>query len=148
MLGVTQYNDLPAFFSYYLRISRMNQNYSSPISLENGIASLVILKKIKNNKATYYLSLYAKSIIPVVDGNKVYVLFTDGSQFEKNTDIDCNAEENGFCYSAFFSITEKELEIFSTKTVKKIRLYIFDETIDSTEADHFRRYVKCIINAK
>ena len=83
-----------------------------------------------------------------MDGKGVHILFTDGSQWHRNEKTDINTGGDTFSYSAFITLTAADLNLFSTKTVKKIRLYIFDESIEKDDADKFQENVKCIRNAK
>jgi hypothetical protein len=125
-----------------------NIKFNSPLFTNLGIASTIIYKEIKNNKTVYFLSLKTSGSTVIVNGIGVTILFTDGTKWVKSSKVDIQAENEGFVYSSFINLTPADLITFSTKKIKKFRLNIFDEEINSSEADKFKIYVKCIKEAK
>lgn len=119
---------------------------SSPLSGSSGIAPLHIIKIIKKGVPTYYLSLTATGSTVVVDGKGVIILFTDGSKLTKPLqEVDADVGRNGnFNYSSFITLTQTDLTTLSSKKIKKIRLYIFDEEIPPFEAQKFQMFVSAI----
>ena len=83
-----------------------------------------------------------------VNKTGVIILFTDGTKWTRQSEIDVDAESDGFEYSAFIPLTQEDLITFSTKKIKKFRLYIYDEEIGSCDADRFKIFVKCIKGSK
>lgn len=121
---------------------------SSPIISGGKISPMTIYKHISNGKSVYYLSL--RTIGKTVNINKsgVIVLFQDGTKWTRASQIDVEAESNGFEYSAFISLTPTDLLTFSTKKIKKFRLYIYDEEVNSSAAERFKLFTECIKKAK
>ena len=93
------------------------------------------------------MSLNTEGSTCVVDGSGATILFTDGSKMYKNVKIDIDANSDGFRYSAFITLTQLDLATLSNKKIKKFRLYIFDQEIESTKSKDFTEYVKCIMKA-
>lgn len=123
-------------------------NLNSPISNDLKIASMIIYKEISKTKTTYYLNLSTIGNTAVVNGTGATILFTDGTKWTKPVKIDVRAGNTGFDYSASITLTQADLNTLATKTIKKYRLYIFDEEINLSDADKFKIYLKCIKEAK
>ena len=118
-------------------------------TLRTPLLSDVSIQKYITSKGTfYYLSLRTKGSTVVVDGTGVIILFTDGSKMTKSVKIDVDAGSNGFDYSAFISLTQKDLGILSTKQIKKFRLYIYDQKVKPFEGEEFTYFVKCMMEMK
>jgi hypothetical protein len=121
---------------------------NSPISNNYEISSMIIYKEIDKTKTSYFLSLRTKGSTVNVDGTGATILFDDGTKWIKPVKIDVEAEEDGFEYSAFITLSQADLITFSTKKIQKYRLYIYDKEINTSEADKFKIYVNCIKEAK
>ena len=138
------------------RIEREVDEFTDKIGLHSpligvgySIAPLRIHKYIAKSNTVYYLSLTAYGATVVVDGTGIIILFTDGSKLIKSDEeIDVDVSDEGYEYSAFITLTQSDLTTLSTKQVKKFRLYIFDEEVESSEAEKFMVYVKCIRKQK
>lgn len=113
-----------------------------------GTSSMNIHKYIRKTGTFYYLWLDTHGSTVVVDGTGVIILFTDGTKWTNPEKIDVEADSKGFEYHAFITLTQADLITFSTKKIKKIRLYIFDEEVNSFDADKFKIFAKCIREAK
>ena len=128
-------------------LSREVDDMTGKISISSPILqNAVIYKDISKKSTVYYLSLKTTGSTCVVYEKGVTVLFTDGTKWIKpNEKIDVDAD-NGFNYSAFITLSKQDLLLFSTKKIKKFRLYIFDD--EPLDADKFAIYAKCIQKAK
>jgi hypothetical protein len=106
-----------------------------------------IVKHIDKKGVSYFLSLDISSP-GIFKGNGVYILFTDGTKWSRpNEKIDVNYDK-GYVNSAFIKITESDLQIFKTKTIKKCRLYIVDKEVDLVDANEFKVYSSLIVKSK
>jgi hypothetical protein len=122
--------------------------FSSPLMSGGQISPITIHKYINKGKAVYYLSLNTTGSTVNVNETGVIILFQDGTKWTRASMIDVDAGSNGFDYSAFITLTPADLITFSTKKIKKFRLYIYDEEVNSSDADRFKLYTECIKNAK
>ncbi|WP_395042880.1 hypothetical protein [Flavobacterium sp.] len=122
--------------------------FSSPLMVENSISPIIIYKHIKNGKSVYYLKLRTYGSTVNVNEKGVIILFQDGTKWARTEEIDVDANGGGFEYSAFITLTLADLNTFSTKQIKKFRLYIYDHEIDLEFADKFKSYVQCLKKSK
>jgi hypothetical protein len=122
--------------------------FSSPLMNGRQISAITIYKHINNGKAVYYLSLRTNGSTLTLNGTGVIILFQDGTKWTKASKIDVDAGSNGFDYSAFITLTPTDITTFSTKEIKKFRLYIYDKEVNSSDANRFRLYTECVKNAK
>jgi hypothetical protein len=122
--------------------------FNSPLINGRQISPLTIYKYINKGKATYYLSLRTNGSTVNVNQTGVIILFQDGTKWARASKIDVDAGSNGFDYSTFITLTPTDLKTFGTKKIKKFRLYIYDEDVNSSDADKFKLYTECIKNAK
>lgn len=122
--------------------------FSSPLMNGRQISPMTIYKHINKGKAVYYLSLRTSGSTVNVNETGVIILFQDGTKWTRASKIDVDAGSNGFDYSTFITLTPADLSTFSTKKIKKFRLYIYDEEVNSSDADRFKLYTECIRNAK
>jgi len=118
--------------------------WSTPMSNRFELSRTILYKYAKKGKVNYYLSLRTTGSTLNVNEAGVIILFTDGTRFSRNIKIDVEADKDGYEYSAFIPLVAADLIAFSTKTIKKFRLYIYDESINNVEADKFKIYVKCL----
>ncbi len=109
---------------------------------------MIIYKHINKGKSVYYLSLRTYGSTVNVNETGVIILFTDGTKWTRQSKIDVDAESSGFEYSAFITLALTDLTTFSTKKIKKFRLYIYDEVVNSSDADKFKLFVKCVKETK
>ncbi|WP_313515557.1 hypothetical protein [Sphingobacterium sp.] len=123
--------------------------YNSPLSENYSINDMIVYKHINNGKTVYYLSLHTTGSTVNVGERGVIILFDDGTKLSKpNVEIDVDASEHGFEYSAFITLTSNDLIALKSKKINKYRLYIYDNTIDQNFAEKFRIYVKKIMELK
>ena len=122
--------------------------FSSPLMSGRQLSPMIIYKNINKGKVVYYLSLRTYGSTVNVNGSGVIILFQDGTKWTRASKIDVEAESNGFEYTAFITLTPTDLTTFSTKKIKKFRLYIYDEEVNSSDAEKFELYTQCIKNAK
>ncbi|MBA0885348.1 hypothetical protein [Flavobacterium undicola] len=122
--------------------------FSSPIMSDRQLSPTIIYKYINKGKSVYYLSLRTYGSTVNVNETGVIILFQDGTKWSRASKIDVEAESNSYQYSAFITLTPADLITFSTKKIKKFRLYIYDEEVNSSDAEKFKLYTKCIKTAK
>lgn len=122
--------------------------FSSPLMSGRQLSSMIIYKHINKGKTVYYLSLRTYGSTVNVNENGVIILFQDGTKWSRASKIDVEADSKGFEYSAFITLTPADLTTFTTKKIKKFRLYIYDEEVNSSDAEKFRLYTQCIKTAK
>jgi len=117
---------------------------NSPMSSDYEISPMIIYKYINNGKTTYTLYLRANGSTLNVGESGVIILFEDGSKWTSQTKIDVDAASYGYNYNAYINLTSNDLSKFLDKKIDKYRLYIYDEEVDSSEAEKFKIYVKCV----
>jgi len=106
-------------------------------------------KVVRGDEVTTYLSLntYGSTLNVLEKG--ATILFTDGTQL-KFPDIDIETKAHtatslsGYDYSIFKSLTEEEIEMFSTKTVEYFKLYVYDREIDERDAKRYNAYMNLL----
>jgi hypothetical protein len=91
----------------------------------------------KKGKVSYMLHLSTKGLTQTLKGKGVAVMFSDLSQFKKpNISIDVAVKDDlNYEYSAYIPLTLTELNLFIKKPIKKYRLYIYDQDVESYRAD-------------
>jgi hypothetical protein len=122
------------------------KQYSSPV-FENP----TVLKYVKNNVSTYYLSLTAKGSTLNVNEKGVVILFTDDSKLIKSNEkinVDVNSDASGWEYSAFIRLLPSDLALLSKKKIQMFRLYIYDTKVDTNHSEMLPLYVNCLKNLK
>ena len=122
--------------------------FSTPSLSDGEISPVSILKIISKGKTIYYLSLRTQGSTININKTGVIILFQDGTKWSKDAKIDADVGRNGFDYSAFITLNPNDLAIFSTKKIKKFRLYIYDQEISPRNAELFKYYVDCIKTIK
>jgi hypothetical protein len=122
--------------------------FTTPVQGRYGIAPMIIQKYVNRGKVTYYLSLTTYGGGVNVNKKGVTVLFTDGTKWIRNSDIDVDVSDGKSRYSAFITLTPTDVTMFGLKKVKAFRLYIYDEAMFSDDAEQFMTYVKCVKKAK
>jgi hypothetical protein len=122
---------------------------NSPLLQGTDISKMIIYKTISKNTVLYNLGLETNGITYNIGSKGVIILFEDGTKLNKpNEEIDVDISTYTYKYSAFITLNDSELKTLMTKKIKKYRLYIFDQEIDSSESEAFTKYVKCISEKK
>lgn len=128
-------------------IFRKHDEIDNEIHLSAPISNDMNLHKyIKNGKSTYFLDLSTEGST-YAKGQSVTVLFTDGTKWSRTTDITARLSDN-WVYSTFIPLTSADIQLFKTKSIKKYRLYIFDEDPHPYDSEEFRNYVDLISVSK
>jgi hypothetical protein len=124
-------------------------NINTPYPGLSESTSVILYKSIKTGKTVYYLALQTNGSTLNVSKQGVTVLFEDGTKFSKPTaELDVDAADDGYAYSAFIPITLSEVQIFTKKRIKKFRLYIYDGEITPQSAEKFTIWSKCVMESK
>jgi hypothetical protein len=100
-------------------------------------------------KPIYYLNLETRGSTLNYNKKGVIVLFKDGTKWAKpEEEIDVKVVNgDGWGYRAFITLTEQDLQMFSTKEVDKFRLYIYDNQRPD-DTDKFVFYTQAIVKMK
>ncbi len=130
------------------KVDEFTNEISISTPLESN-TSIFITKNIKKNIAFYYLNLSTIGRTLTYGGKGVKILFNDGTKWEKPYEkIYVNTTNgNGWQYSAFISLNQTDLNLFSNKVIKKFRLYIYDNYYLG-DTEKFVYYFKAIKTMK
>ena len=140
--------------NYYLEkalndIDREEDEFTNEVTFRTNLLKPVsITKVIRNNKATYYLSLSTRGNTINYNKKGVYILFTDGKKWVKldeEIDVDYN---DGYEYSAFIKLNPIDIKLFQTKKIDKFKLYIYEGSVNPTDSDNFILQMNFIQNLK
>ena len=93
----------------------------------------------KNGITDYRLMLSIHGITLTTNGKGAYVTFEDGTTWVRE-----NAKVNvryssGYVYTALVMLDSDELELFKSKTIKTITLYVYDAKMGRVSANGFRK---------
>lgn len=129
---------------------RRVDDFTDKIKISNPLGELpmMIYKDISKSRTDYYLRLSTTGSTVNVDGKGVIVIFEDGTKWTRQVKIDVDAGSEDYDYSAFITLTAADLNTFATKTIKKYRLYIYDEELPQFQGEKFKLYAACIKKAK
>lgn len=139
---------------YCSQIERIKDEFTNelkfytPSMMDGEISPVSIVKVIDKGKSVYYLSLNTIGSSVNVSKKGVIILFEDGTKWTRNEKIDVDAGSDGFEYSAFITLSPTDLTTFSTKKIKKFRLYVYDQEVNSKNAERFKMFTGCIRAAK
>ena len=112
------------------------------------VAPIIFTKLINNERITYNLYLSAHSDLVLKDGKGIIVVFTDSTIWRKPGRIIGNLANNGCDYTMTINVTQEDVSLFSTKSIAKYMLYIFDQEMNAIEATEFKTAVKCVIESR
>ncbi|MEP6645789.1 MAG: hypothetical protein ABJC12_01770 [Saprospiraceae bacterium] len=108
-----------------------------------------IFKIINGETIKYYLHLKKNHYDLTYTGSGAIVIFTDGSKWESHDKIYVKpAVDHGWRYTTLIELNKDDLKQFSTKPIKKFRLYIYDSEIELSEGDKLMEYTKCLLSSK
>lgn len=120
-------------------------DFEGTTTYSNGIYGVSLIKVVSSTSKTYYLSLNTSSTYLSI-GSGCTILFTDGTKMVKQIKVDSDYYSDEYQYSVFITLTQTELNMLKTKTIKGFKLYIYDEMIDIEDAKDFQTIVSCLIN--
>jgi hypothetical protein len=136
--------ELPTLGSYLYKEDKFNGEktyYSSGTK----VSIVKITRKGVNNQ---YISINVYDN-HLASGSGVYILFDNGQKIirsKEKVDYDVNSGGNpSFKYSAFFTPTQNEINLFKTRKVVSVKLYIFDTDINTSESDEFQIASKVLL---
>lgn len=120
---------------------------STPVAFS--IYGLNMLKTINEGKETYVALLSVSGSTLNVKEKGVIVLFKDGTKIEKpEVGIDVNPLGGNWQYSTAFYLDDEELNLFATKEIDAIRLYIYDAVIPKKQSENFKCQTAALRMAK
>ncbi|MDN4011562.1 hypothetical protein QX233_03740 [Chryseobacterium gambrini] len=93
---------------------------------------------------SYYLRLITYGSTPVVDGNGVIILLSNGKKIIKSTEIDVDVEDGKYEYRAFIRLNKSDIDLLSKYAIEDFKLYIFENT-QKLSGEIYKEYLKCII---
>lgn len=107
-------------------------------------------KVIKSGKFSYFLSLETHGSIPVVDGRKVYIIFSDGTKWVRDVQVDIEVPSVGshYIYSAWIELNDSDIKIFKSKTITDYRLDIFEDFINDELGNKLKTEFNCLLQMK
>ena len=141
--------DSPLCSKIQRSVDEMTDKITLMTPSEEAIPPIKLAKVISKKDTLYLFRLRTIGNTLNIGETSVIILFSDGTKMTKQTKIgtDLN-EDNTWLYKANITLTSEELNIISTKTIKKFRLFIYDQDVKEQEATDFKAYVNCIIKAK
>ncbi|WP_312297872.1 hypothetical protein [Chryseobacterium sp.] len=118
----------------------------TPMTEGNNLAPASLTKVSKKGRpSAYYLSLRAYGNTVNVNERGIILIFEDNTKWIKNAEIDVEADKDSYEYSVFITLSQNDLKLFSSKRIKKFRLYIYDATLNAGFASKFLNYTKCLL---
>ena len=123
---------------------------TSPLMMPSMNGGMEINKVILESGSSFmYIMFQTNSSSPHYGEVGLIVLFEDGTRLEKpNLDVSCtyysSSSNTPFNYRSYLILDDELYELFSTKVMKKFRLYIYDVELFARPAEKFVDYVKQI----
>jgi hypothetical protein len=138
---------LPTLESYLVKEDKFNGEKTYRSSGE----TLSIYKVARKNINSQYISIYVYDNY-LASGTGVYILFDNGQKIirsKEEVDYDVNPGSGpSYRYSAFFTPTQNEINLFKTRKVVSVKLYIFDTDINPSESDEFQVAAKVLLKTQ
>ena len=133
-----------------LYIERNVDEFTNEITIntETKLDGVTLYKYINKGIISYYLSLEVEASSVHYGIRGVTVLFTDGTKWFKPSEKVKLNYRSGFHYSSFISLSQTDIQLFSSKFIKAYRLYIYDTQVDKSEAVDFLIGVYKVRNSK
>lgn len=128
-------------------IIRKVDEFTDDIKIYSPDSKFVVNKVIKTNGETIlYVMLKTTATSLSINEKGIYVIFEDGTRITGDSTINVEVKEGkGWDYWAPIDISsENNLKLFSSKRIKKFRLYVYDEEFAELTADKFMNYIKAI----
>ena len=131
-------------------IERNVDKFTNEIQINTNILSPITLYKHinKGKPIVYYLSLEAEGATLNYGTKGVIVLFSDGTKWTKPNEKVESTYRNGLHYSCFITLSPTDVELFSKKSIKAYRLYIYDASYESEDARVFANAIRKIKSMK
>lgn len=129
-------------------ITETKDKFTDKITYRSPLTETISFTKVKEKDrvSTYmYISVFGSSVS--VNKKGVIILFDDKTKINRpNVEIKAkvNRHGSGYVYSAFFSLSDEEIEELTQKKITDVRLYIYDSEIK--DGVKYQEYLKCISN--
>lgn len=111
-----------------------------------------IYKYIYSDKTIkYYLHVSLDDCHCTGNGTGLMIIFNDGTKFKRNNakiNMDYYYNCGMFTYSVILPLTMDEVEMFSQKEIKKLKMYIFEKKFAENESETFKKFVNCLIKTE
>lgn len=121
----------------------------------DGLLHVSPVKYIEKGKTSFYLSLTTTGSTVNVASEGVYILFEDGTKIiRKAEEVDVEAEtghyygDGDFEYSSFVKLTPAEVVKLKLKRITDFKLFIYEQSISSEQAQKNLENIKCVFDAK
>ncbi len=137
--------DLPKDF-YCDDITVKKDKFNGEISYTTPIRKGINFIKIeKDGKTSIYMSILQFGSTLSVGKKGLILLLENGARISRpNAEIDVDAADNGYRYSAFIQLTSSEINLLKKYRVTDDRLYIYDGTINKEAGSLIKAYINCI----
>lgn len=108
-----------------------------------------MMKVVSKKSSVYYLSLYSYGKTASVNEKGVIIILENGQKLNFATEkISENIRGGEFEYNAFITLTTNQLKILKTHSIKKWRLYVYDNELSENDMSLFKAWVNCLIEKK
>jgi hypothetical protein len=141
---IIKWKDTGTLYTVFLTPSK---DSLAPIGIFEYRVKKEITKSELKNDTTYTLLLSTVQSSPVYTlTDSIIISFEDCTKFSKSSKRETMVVGDWKqSYTAAISLNEEDLELLSTKTIKNIKLFGFEEKSDEVFHWRFREYVKCIL---
>lgn len=132
------------------KLEAKKDKFTGEKTINTPLMHTLAMSKVVKDSVNYFLSLTARGETLNYNTKGAYVLFEDGSKFIKEDamlKVRINPYGAGYLYDAFIPVTNREIELFSTKTITDIKLYIYDHGYKKSIADEFKCTVIALLKA-
>ena len=107
------------------------------------LEDISLSKYEEEDVVTIYMSLKVNGSTLNLNGKGVILLLEDGSKINlPNETIEANVSDYGWEYTAFFSLSDENINKLKASPITDYRLYIYDKTIENGHV--FCEYLKCL----
>jgi hypothetical protein len=135
------------------KITKKVDDFEDKISFRfSGLRNVSLSTYIEKGEVTSYLSLHTTGSTLSIGEKGVYILLDDGQKIIKaNENIDSEFEpehyygSDNYEYSAFISLTKDELDLLTKHSIKKFKLYIYEQSVSQVNQDEQKELTKCLI---
>lgn len=113
-----------------------------------GNQGLSLMKSIRNNIKTYYLSVKVNGGTLNVGEKGAYILLENGKKISKpneKIDVDYNSRNaSDWEYSAFIQLSQEEISLLKSSRITDVKLYIYENEITIKNGLIIQEYLKCL----
>ena len=140
--GITYPED---FFCNEIIMTR--DKFSGEFSYSSPSSQIEFFKVISGNTARTQMSLKVFGSKLVLNTKGITILLDNGFRIVKpdvKVEVSAVKSTKGYCYSAFFDLTQNDIDILTANKITDYRLYTYDANV--TTGNTLLEYIKCIAN--